>query len=105
MPSHRVSPVFAILSTVNTVAGVESRLFFLNVGFTLFMVISLQIYLWAGAALFIHWMLAGVSRNDPNIRMVYLAYARQRDHYEPWPIPSRQTRELRPIGFGREGHF
>lgn len=105
MDQIRVTPVFKTLSAVRQIAGVEDRLFFLNIGFTLFMLISLHIWYWLFMTVVLHVILRNINRGDPNIRMVYLAYSRQNDRYVPWPLPNRQFRNLRPTGFGRGGWF
>lgn len=81
-------------------AGVEPRLFLLNVGVMTVMLVLLNAWYWIILAWMLHQALKALTRSDPAARHIYIRYQQQADHYEPWP-ESRPRSGLRPQGAGR----
>jgi len=97
----RASLVHQSLLEVKTIAGVEDRLAILNATFALAIVMGLGLWPWLAAAFALHLVAARLTRRDPYLRRIYIRYARQADHYEPWPRTG-MTCNRRPRGFGRD---
>jgi len=82
------------------IGGVEKRLFFLNWGVALLSVIFFKAFWGLPAALLVHLFLKRISKDEPFLRGMYIAFQYQSDRYEPFP-ESRPKRGLRPLLCGR----
>jgi len=64
--------------------GGEYRLVGGNLGAALIMTLLLKVYIWPLIALIIHIVLVQMAKKEPDMRIIYMQYAKQGDRYEPW---------------------
>ena len=83
-----------------TTAGVDDWLFVINACVSIVFVFGLKVTSFLGFALLAHGVLFYVSRVSPNILEKYIKYIGQAPRYGRNPR-IKQTRGLRPFGFGR----
>ena len=102
---RRVNEVREALAAPKIVLGANVKLVLLNIGMLSFMLLSLRVWQWIFVFFPLHWVARALTDADPDTLKVYVAYSKQGDRYEPWPIPGLQRRMFRPNGFGPKGSF
>ncbi len=96
----REARYWRVLNAPRLLLGVEWTLAVLNLTLTGCAVVAFKTVWIVAPAILIHYLLKIPTRRDPAMARVYLRYARQADHYAPWP-KATQRRNLRPVGYGR----
>jgi len=100
MTDLRRTPFRASLTQGKTIAGVEAQFIIANGTIAVAMVMGASQVYWIPVAWLLHQLLKKIYQADPNIRLVYIRYARQADRYDPWPRIN-QIHNHRPQGWGR----
>lgn len=97
---RRVSKVYQVLARPKLVAGVDFKFLVLNGAMCAIALLVVHFYYWIAITWLIHKVLQAIGRKDALLRPIFMTYARQADHYEPWPTTDSRRR-MRPRDLGR----
>lgn len=100
MEALRESRLCASFTEPRLLAGVDFKLFTINVAVAVFMLATFHLWQWLILTVIAHYFFKNMTKNDPDALEVYTKYSKQGDRYEPWPLVDQQHNQ-RPVGFAR----